>query len=330
MQLNEPLCGQTREDKLGKKTIMNTNGKMSGGVWAITLVLLAGFGFLAWYALGGTQQTALSPTVQTPGGQIVTGSACNFQPTATYSTLDKYAGSAVSGTSYYQVDDNPATTTAYTNVNPGDVIKYWVSNGTYYMTPTQLTASCNNLQFVGSAIQNATATLTGYDTTNSRSIDTGVANISMAASAQANVRFTYQPTARKGFMPFGGVLVLEQNNTIPSSGVTCTAPFITSNTGSNAYTVTYTARSTADAYKVYQVTSAIEDGSGTPQQFNCQYQNGNTAAGAGSAYYVTLIPANYYVVTETGDIVLDVEQAANQLSTRTGLGQLTSTFYWGA
>ena len=309
---------------------MNKQGKTSGAVWALIVGVFILVGLFAYSFLGpGFGQQAAVPGAG-PNGQAITGSVCSYQPTATYEAKDKYSTTVISGTSYYKVDADPAQTTAYTNVNSGDKIQYWVQNTSrYYVEPSNATVTrCTNA-FNADGIRNGTATLTAYDTTNSRSIDNGVANISMGANAQANIRYTYQPTARQGFMPFGGVLVLEQNSSIPGSGVACNAPFLSSNTRADAFTVTYTVAATTNAFVIYRVAPSIEDGSGSAATFTCQYGNGANPAGAGAAFYATLIPANYYI-TNDGDILLDVEQAANDLSTRTGLGQLPETFYWGA
>ncbi|MGC9309582.1 MAG: hypothetical protein ACP5D2_02705, partial [Candidatus Nanoarchaeia archaeon] len=73
----------------------------------------------------------------------------------------------------------------------------------------------------------------------------------------------------------------------------------------------------------------LDDGSGEVRRISCQFKNGASAAGAGSPYYISFIPANYYV-TNYGDIVLDVEKYANDDTTRTGFGTRKGTFYWAA
>lgn len=311
------------------KSIQNRSGKTSPLLWVVVIGVIALVAMLGYFMFG-TPQTALSPAGSGGSGSS-SNTVCLYQPTATYSAKDEFGTTVITGTSYYKVNGNAATTTAYSNTELNTPVTYWVQNtSTFYVQPaTETIDTCTQIvEAVG--VQNGSLTLTAYDVVGAATVTGGLSNVSMAANAQANIRYTYQPTAKKGFMPFGGVLVLEQNRTMPVSDITCNAPFLSDNSGTGAFSVTYAMQSGAsNSYKVWKVDPSIEDGTGSPQTFTCQYNNGATAAGAGSAYYVTLIPANYYL-TNDGNIVLDVEQAVNGLTTRTGLGQKVITNYWGA
>lgn len=248
-----------------------------------------------------------------------------FQPTAAYSSKDAYASTIVSGTAYYKPNSNPATTTAYTNVNVGDDVTYWVSNDTYYVAPKQLIVGKGVNTFTALAYQNASVTVNGYDETNRESTGNSAYNTSMGANAIANEEFTYQGTAKKSASPFGGVVVVEYNSTI--SSVTCTGDDLLS---SNPFSITYTPSATTHTYKVFAYGASMDDGQGTPSRVNCQFLNGNSQAGAGAPYYVTWIPANYYISND-GRILLDVEKAANNDNSRTGISNtIKFTGYWGA
>lgn len=249
---------------------------------------------------------------------------CPIQTTASYAAKDKFSTTSVPGTSYYKTNGFPAVTTAASNLNPDVEYTYWVSNESYYVKPEVQDAACGVNTFVAEAYNNATSTLTGYDIVNSQPVTNGAYNTSLGANARASEKYTYQGTAKKSAMPFGGVLVLEYNSTI--SSVTCTGASLLV---SNPYHVTYSPAFTAHTYRVYGVSADLDDGTGAARTFDCQFQNGATAPGAGSDYIATLIPANYYV-SNSGEILLDVEKFANQDNTRTALGQKTLTNNWGA
>ena len=307
---------------------MNTKGKTSGFIWFIAIAAVAILGIMAYALFGGVRQTSFGDgDGVVPEGTIAQGQLCAGAPTATWSTEDKFGTNAVTGTSYFNVNGNPATTT-YSAPNIGDKYKYWILNESWYIQPLEGTVTeCATQKISKSGIKNASATLTAYDVVNAQTVTNGLYNTSLGASGSASIRYTFDPTGDKGFMPFGGVLVLEQNSTIPLSGVKCTGSFVTSNTGSDAFTVTYTmSKPTTHNYKVYKILTSIEDGSGKPVTIECEFENGATAAGNGP-YYATLIPANYYYAKD-GTIKLDVEQAANELTTRTGYGKLVATSWF--
>jgi len=301
-------------------------------VTILTLVLL-GLPILAYMGVGPLQglnaplavipEGVSIPTPSGDNGAVTTGTE-TYQPTASYATKDKFSTTSVSGTAYYKVNDLPATTTAKTNVRSGEKYTYWVSNDTYYVEPVVFVAKPGANDIVADAWQNASATITGYDTVNHQTTTNGAYNTSMGANDQANIQITYQGTAKKSAGPFGGVMVLEYNSTI--SSVTCTGDYLLSD---NPYHLTYTTSATTHTYKAWAYSSEVDDGSGAVRTFDCQFKNGASAVGAGSAWYVKFIPANYYV-TNDGDIVLDVEKFENDDTTRTGLGTPSATFYWGA
>jgi hypothetical protein len=310
---------------------MNKNGKSSGLITFGVIAVVAILALLVWSVVfkSPVGQTAYTTGGETAPSAQLEGVKCAAAPTITYQTQDKYGTTVVGGTGYYKVDNSAYSTTAYSPGTLGANVKYWVQNATaYYVTPTTFAVDeCNKQIIPKTGIANGTATLTAYDNVASASVSNGVVNVTLAANGQASITYKYQPTAKQGFMPFGGVLVLEQNSTIPTSGITCSAPFLTSNMGADAFTVTYIPTSSAThSFKIYKVLSSIEDGAGTLKEFTCQYVNGASSPGFG-AFRATLYPANYYP-TNDGNILLDVEQAANGLTTRTGMGGLTRTGTW--
>lgn len=275
-----------------------------------------------FFAVAGTAGTA-GQAAQNPNNPATAGQV-GYQPTAVYSATDAYSNNAISGTSYYKVNNAAAKTTAYSNVNIGDDITYWVSNSTVYVKPLEQIAGAGVNTFATTGWTNGTVTITGYDPVNHAATTTGAYNTSLGANAQANEQFTYQGTAKKSAAPFGGVMIVEQNSTI--SSVTCTGADLLS---TNPYHVTYTVQATTNAYEAFAFASTLDDGSGSAKTISCQFQNGATAVGAGSAYYVKFVPANYYV-TNDGRILLDTEKNANQDTTRTGLNSPSQTFYWNS
>lgn len=286
--------------------------------------LWAGLGKTA--TIGGTTIT-YSAVGQNNQGQV---SVSTFQPTATYTDIDKFSTTSVSGTSYYKVNNNKATTTAYTNVNAGDSITYWVDNSTYYTLPEVVNAISGPNVVQADAYSNGSITVSGYDIVQDRAISSGAYNSSMAANANSKEKLTVVGSAKTSNMPFGGVMIVEFNSTIPTAS--CSGDGIV---GLNTkYQVTHTPTLVGNRYLVYEVASGFDtskDGgnTGVTNVIRCDFTNGATASGAGSAWYVKFIPANYYISND-GRILLDTEKSANSATTRTGLGGSSTTFYFGA
>jgi len=256
----------------------------------------------------------------------VSGGGATYQPTATYSARDKYSTTSISGTSYYKVGSNSATTTARSNTNVGESITYWVDNSSYWIKPVVKNAGAGVTSFEALGWANSSATVTLYDLVNRQSTTDGAYNTSMGANDQANIEITYQGTSEGSAGPFGGKMVIEMNSSI--SSVSCTGDDLLT---SDPYHLTYTASATTHTYKSWVYGPSLDDGTGAVRRITCQFKNGATAVGAGSPYYVKFIPANYYV-TDSGDIVLDTEKFANGDTTRTGstINQPMATGYWGA
>lgn len=252
--------------------------------------------------------------------------ATTFQPTATYTTKDKYSTTTVRGTSYYKQGSSPATTTAKTNVNERTSYTYWVDNSTYWVQPVTMTATDGVNEFVATAWQNGSVSLSLYDQVGRASATNGASNISMGANDEASVELTYDGSADTSAGPFGGIMVAEYNSTI--SQVTCTGDVLLDN---NPYHLTYTTSATTHTFKPWAYGPELDDGSGKIHRIDCEFKNGATAVGAGSAYYFKFIPANYYV-SDAGDILLDTEKFANGETTRTGstINLPSVTGYWGA
>lgn len=274
---------------------------------------------------GGAQQE--SPNVQTdfPNQQPT------YQPTATYTTTDKFGTTTVTGTSYYKADGEKAGTTAISNVNEGTEYSYWVSNSSsYYVDVLTFTAQKGANNKVATAYRNGTISLTGYDIVQHQSTSDSVYNSSMGANDNAKIEFTVIGGAKTSAVPFGGVLVIETNSTIPTIG--CSGDGVV---GLNSkYQVTFTPSATVMRYVVYELepgfdVSTDNGNTGVTKIIRCDFTNGATAVGSGGVYRAIIIPANNYLGND-GNIYTDVEQKINGATTRTGLGGVTSVFYWGA
>lgn len=313
----------------GKKSkVLMMNKTFAGVLFVVVAIFL--FAWQQGYLESSTGLTPLS-SVQvpsqpsTPAGANVASGGESYQPTASYATKDKFATTSISGTSYYKVGNEAAGTVAKTNVRVGGTYTYWVSNSTYYVQPKTFIAHEGANDITADAWQNTTTTLTAYDTVGHATSSAGLSNCSMGANDQCNIEFTYQGTAKNSASPFGGVMVIEYNNTL--SSVTCTGDQLLTE---NPYHLTYKVASIENTYRVLAYSSSMDDGSGNTRTISCQFKNGATAAGAGSPYYVKFIPANYYL-TNDGNIVLDTEKFKNDDTTRTNLGgALTLTSYWAA
>lgn len=302
------------------------------GTWiAVILIGLFALGYFSPGTLGFLDKTVSlggsTLAIGDSGSGDNSGVVTTYQPTATYTTKDKYSTTVVTGTSYYKVNDKAATTTAVTNVNVGDAITYWVDNSSvnnYWVRPVNAVAGPSITRIEATAWRNGTATVTGYDLVNRQSVANGVYNTTMDPNSQANIEITVQGTSKRSAMPFGGAMVVEANSSI--SSITCNGDDILS---SNPYHLTYTTTYTANSYRVWGIGPTIDDGTGSVRKITCQFNNGATD-NTGGTYYVKFIPANYYV-TNDGRIVLDTEKYDNQDTTRTGstLNGPLLTGFWG-
>ena len=325
--------------------------KKNGGLRTMFMIfgfVLLGYGLIGMgaqfgmYELGGAggfflttapMDNGVDGPIICPPGTVIQNGVCvstagggaTYQPTATYSARDKYSTTSLSGTSYYKVNGHSATTTAYTNVNIGDTVSYWVDNSTYWIKPVTKTAGQGVTIFEALGWSNSSATVTLYDSVNRQATTDGAYNTSMGANDQANIEITYQGTAEGSAGPFGGMMVIEYNATL--SSVLCTGDVLMSN---SPYHLTYTTSATTHTYKPWAYGPSLDDGSGAVKRIDCQFKNGATAVGDESPYYVKFIPANYYV-TDDGDIVLDTEKQADGDTTRVGsvINLPTATGYWG-
>jgi len=343
------LVGLVMLIAVGKKSFKKNGAmKMIFGVLGVVILAygLVGSGAqFGMYELGGASPFFLSAGivqggsnggdgVTCPAGTVLTNGVCvstsgggaTYQPTASYTAKDKYSTTVISGTSYYKVGSDSATTTARTNVNVGDSITYWIDNSSYWVKPATKTAGAgvNTIEALG--LSNSTATVTLYDPVNKESTSDGAYNTSLGANDVAKIEITYMGSAEASAGPFGGVMVVEANATI--SKVSCTGEDLLT---SNPYHVTYTVSATSHTSKQFAYKPSLDDGTGAVKTINCEVKNSATAVGAGSVYYVKFLPANYYV-TQSGDIVLDTEKNADGDNTRTGslINLPSATGYFGA
>lgn len=246
------------------------------------------------------------------------GANVNVQPTASYSTLDKFVGTAIGGTAYYKANGNPASTTALSSVNPGVQYTYWVSNTSYYVAPkTFVGDTLSNIVVNTEAYKNGSASVIIYDSLNNVNIQDG--NLTAVAGATQNFQVKYQGTYQQSAMPFGGVLVVEANSSIAQ--ITCSGDDISNSVPYNK--VTYTVASTGNSYQTFGVAPSIDDGSSNVRTINCQIKQPSSATTG--TVKLTFIPANWYKAND-GSFQLDVQKTANQDTTRTGLGTVVSSF----
>jgi hypothetical protein len=292
----------------------NKTGKVSP--WLVVAIIAVGVFLIFPNILSGIF-TPSTPVTPAPGN-------APFNPTASWSTVDKFTSGAVTGTAYWQVGANRASTSNASNVNPGTAYKYWMSNSTYFVKPLEVTGAAGNNVYVNSeAYANGTIALTAYDTSGKAAIGVTTHNATLGANGVVNVEFDYQPVYGASNLPFGGLFVIEMNNTITS--VSCTGDGISTNSGK--YHLTYATSNLSAKYQAFEIASGYDSGSGGAlKAINCQFTNGGSSA-AYSQYIAKVIPANYYIAND-GNIYLDVEKFMNNgASTRTGIG--TNTAFTG-
>lgn len=284
----------------------------------LTLVVVGGLLFA--FNSGMLTQTQL------PSDTSGTNANVAVNPVASYSTVDKFSTSTCSGTAYYQRDGEEATTTALTNVNPGVEYTYGIiGNATYYTKPIKFVAGNLNNNIVNKeCFTDYNPTLAGYDNNGRATFTSGVANVTLASSGTSNLEVSYQGTAKKSAMPFGGIMAVEMNSSITS--VACSGANIVADDGSQH--LTYTVSATTHKVKFFKVLPSVDDGKDVSKRIiNCQFQNGATTVGTGATFKVVFYPANYYI-TNDNKFALDTEKFLNDDTTRAGLDTFTLTGYW--
>lgn len=326
------IWSQTSSSKKDKKKM-----------WGWLGIAFIGVALLGAFAVPSLTNPLTGITTPSGDGLTVSGSGTSvstYQPTATYATQNKFDSTAsVGGTSYYKVGGlttgQPASTTAITNVEKGSSYTYWVDNGTtsatsYLIKPLTFSAGQVNTLVNVEAYANSTSpSISVYDLIGKVSAEKETSNISMGANDNAKVEFSYLGVAKNANLPFGGVVVIEYNNTIAS--VNCVGDGIVG--ANNKYQLTYTAASTGNNFKVYEVAEGYDVSpngvTGVIKTVTCDFVNGATAAGAAAPYYIKYYAAGYYLGSD-GNIHLDVEKAANGATTRTNANSVTDTLYWAA
>lgn len=327
-----------------KRKIMTWIGLIAAVVFLFPVLGVANYGIdsLDNQVSFGGGQTLSAGNIGNGGSSSSGNVVATYQPTASYETQDKYSSTSVTGTSYYKklgsvsgnniVGGVPASTTAISNTESGSQYAYWVDNTTaganYWVKPLIFTAGVTDNIVNKEVYNNGTGTMSVYDLVGKASATSGASNISMAGDAQANVEFTYQATNKKSAVPFGGVLVLEQNSSISEVSCTLDGSPLPLNT---RFQVTYTASTVNHIGRQFELPYGFDDGTGQVKAIQCQYNNGASAAGTGVAYFASIIPADYYV-SQAGDILLDTEKSADGSTTRTASDENTPKVdaFWGA
>lgn len=301
---------------------MNKQGKALP-TWLIVVIV----GVAAYLLLTSGILTPKAPVTPPTGGTGNAGGS-EWNPAATYATVDKYNSSNITGTVYAQIDGLPATGVLPANVNPDTEYKYWISADNYLIRPLVQKGTTGNNAFVNrEAYCPSTISLTAYDVTGKAAVAVASHNVSGVANGVQNVEFDYQPVYGRSNVPFGGVFVIEMNNTITS--VQCTGTGVVS-AGTGNFHLTYAVSNLSAKYQPFLLADGWDNGAGGAQkQIFCTFNNGASSAQY-TQYIATIIPANYYVAND-GNFYLDTEKFMNNgISTRTATNTSTFTGYFGA
>jgi hypothetical protein len=310
------IAGQGFVRKAKARKMLTWLGVIGVGLFLLSYAGIAQLAFLNGQVnLGGTQLAVTTTTTNA-------GSMAGYQPTATYSTVDKFTGNGVSGTSYMKTGSSIATSGTIASVNEGTKYTYWVSNATEYVQPNEFVATTGaNTVINSNAYANSSASITIFDVLGNQNVQNGVANTSMGAGDSISLDLKYKGTFQGSAMPFGGVLVVETNQSITS--VNCNGDDISTSVPFSK--VSYTVQAVADTYVTFGVAGTIDDGSGSTKVVHCTFKNG--ATDTSSPVYWKFIPANWYR-TQAGDLALDVQKNADSSTTRVGLGSVSATTYF--
>lgn len=300
---------------------MNKIGK-AGNAWVWVIVAVA-----AVFILG---------IVKIPNLNLGQADADNALQTyaadAAYSTQNAFSTASVSGTAYY-AEKNGIFQTSAPKLERGTEYTYWVSSATEYVDPLTFKASGSNNIVNKKAYTAGAITITGYDVVYACNVNDAIdgtdCNTTLGAGKEAKIDVKYLGSGKIANLPFGGVMVVEYNASIPTQ--TCSGDGIV---GLNSkYQVTYSDSATSYTHKIYEVSPGFDIsknavlGTGVTNVIRCEFVAGSTGAAPGP-WKVTFIPANYYIGND-GKLYLDVEQKMNSATIRTGIAEasLTKTFY---
>ena len=296
---------------------MNKNGKAGNAwIWVVAAVIIV-------FALGIVKLPSFGSG---DGSDIIQ----TYAADAAYATQNAFSVESIGGTTYYAAGADGIFQATAPKLERDKAYQYWVSNSTVYVKPLTFTASGSNNVINKVAYRTGSPTITGYDVIYNCNTNDDVAatacNITLGANQEAKIDMKYLGGAKTANLPFGGVMVVEYNNTVPTQ--TCSGDGLV---GLNSkYQVTYSDSATTNTHKVYELAEGFDVSknggtTGVTNVIRCEWANGATAAAAGTVK-VTFIAANYYIGND-GKLYLDVEQKMNGANTRTGLATTTKTFY---
>lgn len=271
----------------------------------ILLLVIGGIGYFA-FKFSGTpspQTITTEPTSQVTRGDCES-QQCFQNPTYTYSAVDKFTSTAMTGTDQIKVNGK-APVSSLANPQKCSKLEYWLSNTSHFVQPkVESEVKCGANQIEADGYQNASVTLSAYD--QYTVIATATHNVTLGANGIVNIDFTWQGTAKRANMPFGGCMVVEYPATI--SDVTPSGEGLS--TASCRFIKTYSVSSTSNTYRSYDVPAGWDaDGSGAKKNFAMQVRA--SASNPSGNMIVTFYPANYYVSND-GNFVLGVEKDKNQ------------------
>lgn len=277
---------------------------------------IAVIGLLAIVVLSMVGIIGVKPVAQTvvntPEGGTPVAVGCSQTPTYSYSAVDNLAGGTITGTDYIKMGTNaPVNTLA--NPTAGSKLEYWKSNSSYFCEVQKVDAvQCSSNSVQGKCYQSVAPTLKIYDMDNALFLTNGggANNLTVGASETHNLKLTYQGTAYKSGMAFGGCLAVEVPNTFTAVNLAgySACPF----------KWTYGVSSTGNTYYTFAIPSGFDvNGAGDLKELPFQIKSGISNP-SGTAI-VTFQPANYYVGSD-GALHLGIEKDANSDTTKTATG----------
>lgn len=301
---------------------MEKLGRGKGFSFNQVLVLLVLIGIGGWFFLSQSE----GPSAQQAVGQepTVTGAGCEAQqcfqnPTYTYSAVDAFTSSALTGTDRIKINGK-APVTSLANPQKCAELEYWLENTSYFVKPVgvnQVACGANQVEAEGTV--NGTISLTAYD--QFTQIASATHNVTLGANGLKNIDITWEGEAEKANMPFGGCMVIEYPTTI--STITPSGSGLSDS--ACQYIKTYSVSSTSNTYRSFAVPMGFDaDGSGAKKEFALQVRAGSS--NPSGSMVVTFYPANYYI-TDDGDFALGVEKDQNQDTTATFASAVSTTIY---
>lgn len=311
---------------------MNKRGNGFMVVGIIVVILIGIVAVMAIFGIGtfgdklsSQQQAAIEGQVVE---QIAAKDTCSQNPAYTYSAIDKFSNTIITGTDQIRLNSlKPVTSLASPTV--GEDIVYWKENNTIFCNlEDESPVLCGSQLVQTTCFQNVTSLTTKVFNRDDNTFlaeagatlsSTSETNLTLGVKGIANLELRYQGIADRSGMPFGGCVAIEYPNTITKITVTGSQgdmiPAAVLDTPCTDFTYTYSNQGTGTTVRQIRIPDGWDSkGFGDLKILNFQVEAGSDDPSG--TIFVEWMPANYYV-TNDGPFDLNIDKVLNRETSKT-------------